>query len=247
MKKGHKIIEISNMREGQGKLIIGIIILAVAIIMSIIVIADPDPLGATVTEGASSRGTNPAAQTTEAQAGNVTSLNIDQTRITNIWQGFYGNVSGTIVLESAGGSNFYDWSITEVTGEVYATRNTVNDWSTINCTNSSQWEAEESTLNIPSSVTDGINETYYQTSHPNFLVGTREMTGCPSTRPYNSSGLPGEFWNVLLNTNSTNVVYTSILVDNSNAFDDTIVDFEILVPVDRDTGTATYWFYAELN
>ncbi len=226
-------------------------ILTVLFVLSILFIAvvmgAPDPQGASLTRGESSRGTDPTATQQDAQAGNVTQLNIDQTRITEIWQGFYGNVSGTIVLENSAGENFYDWSATELTGEVYATRASVSDWSTINCTNSTHWENEESTLNIESTATDGINETYSSTAHPSFDVGTNTMLGCPSTRPYNSTEESGEFWNVLLNSDATNVVYTAVLAENSNAFDDTTVDFEILVPVDKSAGTAQYYFYVELN
>ena len=220
-----------------------IIILAIFAITKV----RPDPTGGVITVGNSSRGTNPNPQTANAQAGNVTQLNINASRITEIWQGFFGNISGQITLENSAGSRFYDWSISQMTGEVYGTRNTITSWSEINCTNSSQWEAEETLLNIPSAATDGVNETYNATSHPGFLVGTRLLTGCRSTRPYNSTGQPGEFWNVLLNSNSTNLVYTSILADNSNGFDNTTVDFELMVPTDRASGTATYYFYAELN
>jgi hypothetical protein len=224
-----------------------LILLAMAILSLAVVSADPDPLGADITPGVSSRGADPDIHSVNAQAGNVTQLDIDQTRITDIWQGFFGNVSGQIVLENAAGNNFYDWSYTKVTGEIYATRNVVQDWTTVNCTNSTQWETEESTLNIPSYATDGINETYNSTLHPSFMVGNRIIHGCQSTRPYNSSGMPGEFWNILLNSNSTTTVYTALLADNSNGFDSTTVDFEILVPTDKDTGKSTYYFYAELN
>jgi hypothetical protein len=212
-----------------------------------IVMAAPDPMGATLTPGNSSRGTNPAATQVSAQAGNVSQLNIDQTRITDIWQGFFGNVSGQIVLEDSGGHNFYDWTSTTTTGEVYASRNTVSSWATINCTNSTQWQTEETALHIPAAATDGINETYSSTAHTAFDVGTRTMSGCRSTRPYNNLGVAGAFWNVMLNSDGTNVVYTSLIADNQDAFDGSKVDFEVLVPTDKSTGTAQYYFYVELN
>ena len=207
------------------------------------------PAGANLTRGESSRGPNPQVQTQDAQAGNVTQLNINQTRITDIWQGFYGNVSGQIVLENSAGNNFYDWTAATMQGQIYATRATVSSWANVNCTNSTHWELEESTLNIPATATDGINETYKNFVHPSFTVGSVPIVSnyCPSTRPYNSTGLPGEFYNVLLNTDATNTVYTAVLADNSNGFDGTTVDFEVLVPTDRSTGLATYYFYVELR
>lgn len=230
--------------------IVGLKLLLTMIMLSLLTISSvlADPLGGTLTPGVSSRGTNPSAQQANAQAGNVTQLNIDQTRITDIWQGFYGNVSGQIVLENSLGNNFYDWSLSTITGEVYASRNTIPSWTGINCTNSTYWQNEETTLNIPATQTDGINETYNTLTHPTFQVGTKTFAPnvCQSTRPYNSTGQAGNFYNVLLNSNSTNVVYAAILADNSNGFDNTTYDFEIMVPVDKTSGTATYYFYVEL-
>jgi hypothetical protein len=232
------------MRKKQEK-----IVFAIFVLFCIFAIKEikADPTGATMTQGNSSRGSNPGVQTANAQAGNVTQLNIDQTRITDIWQGFFGNVSGRIVLQNSGGNSFYDWTVAQVTGEVYATRNTVSSWSTVNCTNSTQWQNEETALSIANTSTDGINETYNSTAHPAFMVGNTQLSGCRSTRPFNSTGQAGQFWNILLNSDPANVVYASLLVDNSNAFDNTTVDFELLVPTNRTTSTAVYYFYAELN
>jgi hypothetical protein len=234
------------MRETKLKLILTIFVVGLFALSGIV---SADPSGGTLTQGSSSRGTNPASSPVSAQAGNVTQLNIDQTRITDIWQGFYGNVSGRIVLENAGLSKFYDWQTATITGEVYATRGQIANWAAINCTNSTFWTTEETALNIPTAAIDGINETFNTTTHPTFAVGSKTFGAnvCPATRPYNSSSLPGNYYNVLLNSNSTNVVYTSILADNSNGFDGTTVDFEILVPTDKNTGLSTYYFYVELN
>jgi hypothetical protein len=214
-----------------------------------IVSAAPDPSGAALTEGLEGRGTNPGVSTVDAQAGNVSALNLDQTRITDIWQGFFGNVSGQIILENSAGANFYDWALAAITGEVYATRNTVTDWTGINCSNSTHWEEEETELNILTASVDGINETYDAQTHPSFQVGTKTFASdvCPSVRPYNGTAAASQFYNVMLNTNLTNTVYTVILAENQNAFDNSTADFEILVPADRTTSLATYYFYVELN
>ena len=146
--------------------------------LSAIVLAAPDPSSATLTNGPSSRGTNPYIVNRTAAAGNTTSLNLEQTRITDVLQGFFGNVSGQVVLENAAGNNFYDWSYTNVSGEVYATRTQITDWSSVNCSNSTHWEDEETELEIGTSQVDGVNETYNETSHPDFSVGNLLMTGC---------------------------------------------------------------------
>jgi hypothetical protein len=225
----------------------GIVIFVILVSIMVATNIRGDPSGATLDRGASSRGTNPSATQTTAQAGNITQMNIDQSRITDTWQGFYGNVSGQIVLENGGGNNFYDWDYLSITGEVYASRTTVSSWTSINCTNSTQWQNEETSLGITSTQLDGINETYSATTHPTFFIGSRLMDNCRSTRPYNSSSSASSFWNVLLNSNANNVVYAAILAENKNAFDNSTADFEILVPVNRTTGFSTYYFYAELS
>jgi hypothetical protein len=235
--------------KGGKQVIIEIIpVVAIAILVILTLnMATGEPQGANVTRGASSRGTDPSPQQTGAQAGNVTRLDINQTRITDVWQGYFGNVSGEIVLENAAGNNFYDWNLGTVEGQIFASRKLVPDWSGVNCTNQTQIYYEEETLNINNESSDGINDTFTVVSHPDFIVGANLISGCRSTRPYNSSGVGGDFWNVLISSNSSNVVYTSILADNSNAFDNSNVDFELLVPTDRSSGTATYYFYAEIN
>jgi hypothetical protein len=212
--------------------------------------ATADPVGGTVTPGESSRGTNPGAGgPVDAQAGNVTALNIEQTRITDVWQGFYGNVSGGIVLENGDSNVFYDWSLTTVTGQVYATRSTIADWTSIACSEAEQVEAEETTLSIPASATDSISSTYSAQTHPAFAVGITPITEdtCYSTRSYDSLGNPSSFYNVMLNSDATNVVYTAILADSQGSFDGGTADFQLLVPVDRSTSQAIYYFYVELN
>jgi len=225
------------------------VLLVLTLVFAAMVVAQPT--GVTYDRGASERGTATGATTQQAQAGNVTQLNINATSITQVWQGFYGNVSGEIMLADSSNNRFYDWTLTTITGEVYASRATISDWTGINCTNTSTISAEETTLNIGVTDSDGINETFGAGStHPGFSVGTGvTITGgtCPETRPYNSTGTASEFYNVLLTSSGNNIVYTSVLVDSSNAFDGTTVDFEILVPTDKTTGLATYYFYAELG
>jgi hypothetical protein len=218
-----------------------------AIMMAFSAVAAPS--GADLTPGASSRGTNPSVVTAEAQAGNVTQLDIDQTRITDIWQGFYGNVAGEIVLENSAGDNFYNWSYVDMQGQIYASRLTIADWSGVACSSSAQISTEETALDIPATATDGINETFRFLNHTGFDVGAVPITAntCPSTRPYNSTGQAGDFYNLLLNSDATNIVYTAVLANNADGFDGTTVDFEILVPTDRSTGLATYYFYVELR
>jgi hypothetical protein len=53
---------------------------------------------------------------------------------------------------------------------------------------------------------------------------------------------------VLLNVDTTKMVFASIINASQSAFNNQgTVDFELLVPVDVNTGTTTYNFYIELT
>src|SRR3989338_8967812 len=72
-----------------------------------------------------------------AQGGNTTELLINATQSLDRWQGFFGNISGRVVLEDANNYSMYTWSETDtnVAGEVYAATQTVSAWSQVYCAN----------------------------------------------------------------------------------------------------------------
>ncbi|MBN2423269.1 hypothetical protein JXB41_08660 [Candidatus Woesearchaeota archaeon] len=239
MKKGHK-------EKGHKEIILFILVAGILIYHSMNVFSDP--VGTSITIGESSRRSAASnASNATAVAGNVTLITVDMTQITGIWQGYYGSVTGGIVLENAGGQTFYDWNLVDAVGEIVATRNTVSDWSNINCTNQTQIYDEEALLNITNTTSDRINDTFTNISHPSFSIASRTMSNCRATRTYNSTTSQSVFWNVLLSTNETNVVYTVIMDNDVIGFNGTIVDFQLLVPVNKDSGEATYFFYVELD
>ena len=185
----------------------------------------------------------------EAQAGNVTQLELNGTAITTSWQGFYGNVSGTLILADSQGNQFYNWSgIASPSGEVYASRSDSVTWASIDCTNSTQVASEETYLGQSATDPDSVTNTYSVTSHPWFLVGSTNATGCPSTKAYDSSGAQGtDFWQVLLN-DGTNQVYSTIM-SSAAGFDWNPWDFQLLVGENGKPGneaTTPYYFYVEL-
>ena len=73
-----------------------------------------DPVGATVIPGKSSRRTDSNVTNLTAQGGNVTWLGVDSTKTSAVWQGYFGNVSGGIVLEDGGGNVMYDWNVVDI-------------------------------------------------------------------------------------------------------------------------------------
>ena len=211
------------------------------------------PYGGNVTAGESSRFNASIAPTMAyAQAGNVTQLSIDGTALTTSWQGFYGNVTGTLILGDANGNKFYTWgNLSSPSGEVYASRSNSVTWASIDCASIANITAEQTYLGQTAADPDSVTNTYTLTSHPSFLVGATNLTGCYSTKAYNSSGVQGNgFWQVLLD-DKTNSVYTTLLDNNpETGFNNKPWDFQLLVGENGKVGNEAatpYYFYVELQ
>ncbi len=216
--------------------------------------AAADPVSVTgLVPGASSRRDLSSLNTTQvdAQAGNVTQLDIDALSITQSWQGYYGNVSGSMLLANANNQTFYDWANgTSVGGQVYASRNDTVDWSTINCSNASVIAAEEAYLGQNAGDADSVNNTFSGTA-PSFLVGSRTMSGCPGTNVFvNGSAQSTDYHQILLADGAGKTVYTTIIDHGAYGFDGEQHDFQLLVGENGhvgDTATTPYFFYTELG
>ncbi len=230
----------------------GVLALFVALAVFALPLVAAEPSGATLTTGTSSRASLPGAGTLAVQAGNVTELNITGKSITSSWAGFYGEVSGTIVLEDANGNKFYDWTAASPQGEVYAARVNTITWSNVRCANASEIAAENTALNMGSKA-DNITNTFSSTTHPAFYVGSVSITAnsCKSTNAYVNSASSTSFYNVLLSDGTGNIIYTSILEQDATGFDGKTHDFELLVGEDGHGAaagtTTTYYFWVELE
>jgi hypothetical protein len=194
-----------------------------------------------------------------AQAGNVTELNINATSVTKSWQGYYGNVSGTITLDDANNKSLYQWDLANPQGEIYASPSQISDWGAITCFNYSAHAPElnlselEKSLNIRPTDVDGVNETFRYSFGGSFYVGTKQIDssqGCMATYTYTGDQpQTTEFAEVLL-TDSTNIIYTAILEQSASGFDSKPHDFQMLVGEDGhngDVSTTQYYFYVELE
>ena len=191
-----------------------------------------------------------------AQAGNVTELNIFGYSTTQTWQGYFGNVSGAIQLADSEDNVFYNWSLANPEGEIYATVNSSVNWSGIKCFD---WDSGgvslENSFNIDQDDVDGVNETFSLTNHDLFYVNNIEISenSCMSTRIYGDTGegVDSEFEEVLLSGGSGEVIFASIIEEASVlGFDNRDHDFQMLVLEDgheTDTSTTTYYFYVELQ
>ncbi|MGV8150905.1 MAG: hypothetical protein ACP5NV_04205 [Candidatus Woesearchaeota archaeon] len=185
------------------------------------------------------------AQSTNAESGNVSEIPINIDITSRAWQGYFGNVTGTMMLADSSGNAFYDWNEVSATGEILATRNATVDWNTINCADQQLIDNEDVFLQKTSLDSDSVNNTFAMTNHPLFMVSTTIMSGCRSTRTFRGNSQIG-FWNIVLSDSTGAAVYTGIIDSNNYNFKNSTSDFELLVPAPSGS-THTYYFYMELS
>lgn len=214
-----------------------------------------------VHSGAGNASLYPAAST-NAEAGNLTELTITGVTQTKTWQGYYGNVSGTIILEDASGNRFYDWNAAEPQGQVYASVNDTISWTDVGCAptdNDTYLSSWNTYYGITDADYDSINLTYNYTDHPTFYAGTTNITGCPTAYTFvNSTRQHGDYPAVLLTSDAnTTMIFTSILENKTNGtrsgingFDNADHDFQLLVAENGQFGNdivTPYYFWVEIQ
>ena len=232
--------------------------LTVGILLAVNVMA-VQPFGANYTQIKTERAPMDEASNHSSLAGNVTELEISGFSTTQTWQGYFGNVSGTIQLADASDNQMYNWTLASPEGEVYATTITSVAWDNIACFDlAGNHSALETLFNIASDDVDGVNETFSDAgTHDLFYTNNVQFSAgdCASTSIYDSTGasVDNHFEEVLQTDSSadTAVIFTAILDEEDvSGFDNAYHDFEMLVLEDghgTNVATTTYYFYVELE
>jgi hypothetical protein len=205
----------------------------------------------------------------QSEDGNTSELNINATRITQHWQGYYGNISGEITLDDADSNSLYSWSLTSVSGEIFAVNTSATvQWSNITCVNISS-EGNLSDIATSNGVNglnltvlnqhylmanqdkDSFNETFTSTYGGGLSIGGVTLAAsdnCPMTFPHvNNISDSTNFREILLFDNESALVYTAVINDSApTGFDANTWNFEMLVGQQNST-IGTYYFYVELS
>jgi len=246
-------------------------VLGITLILSTAVLvhaADPAaPSNITATLTSSYNTANYQPLTIDALAGNITALVVYAIGQTKGWQGYYGNISATITLDDADNFTFYNWTSAVPRGQIYATLNSSITWGGVTCFNFSELSTAnfltiENYYGFTSPDVDGVNETFAQTDHPTFEVGSVTMDDCPTTYIFqNDVEQETNFVNVLLydpTLNDTGWIYTTVIENRSTAtgspqdlicYNGQPCDFQILVNDDghgTDTQVTPYYFWVEI-
>jgi parallel beta-helix repeat protein len=211
------------------------------------------PDGANVSVGKPQTKNNSAPSSVIAAGGNITEVNITATTQTQAWQGFWGDVNGTLVLQDAAAATFYAWTIINISGEVYASRDNAIVFSTI---------APNNNCSIDNSLTqfnkaDSENNTFTNNSNRFIQVGSvaiNASTACAVYTYVNGAPQTSFFQTIILTDDLNNAtaggntsVYAAPIDKNQSGYNNDAHDYQLLVPVDKSVGISTYYFYAELG
>jgi hypothetical protein len=231
------------------------IFLLVLLGLTIFAQASAVPVGPTVLFNSTTNATIKPATAITTAGGSFTTMVLNVTSQTYRWKAYVGNVSGKLTLADSTNKSIFDWSLASVTGEVYATRsNTVVDWSTIGCVNSSVLDREDQIMNMTLTSPDTINKTFNNTVHKSFYVGLTSIqnSSCRAIATYVNgvAQTPSEnavFQEILLKDNSSNMVYTSLISNSTLGYNNQRYDFQLLVAENEYLATpTTYYLYVEL-
>lgn len=183
--------------------------------------------------------------------GTITVVNINTTSQNPHWKAYVGNISGRLALQDGASNAIYDWNISSMEGEIYATRkSTVVDWNSIVCADETHISAEEDSLNFSSGNEDSIINTFNKKSHAAFYAGLTSLPAdsCNSTNLYVNGDASSDFEELLLYDGSY-IVYTSLLENRITGFDGNEYDFQMILPdsgLEGSQAPETYYFYVEL-
>jgi len=236
------------------------IIVIMVVLLGVVVAVRALPEGATTLIGSRETRTTPVPSNVTADAGNVTNVNVTSNSQTQAWQGFFGDVNGSLVLEDASGDLFYSWNLSNTSGEIYASRDNAINFANIyphnNCS------TDNGLTNF--GVSDSVNNTYTAATNRAVTVGSIQInatTACATFTYVNDSPQSAFFHDLILtddvNPNATGQpnatiggntsVYVALIESNIAGFDSATHDYQLLVPVNRTSGFNIYAFYAELN
>jgi len=238
-------------KERKNLLVVLIFIILYSISSSYIIYAVP--AGPQIMSSTTENGSITGGEGITTAGGSFTTLILNATTQNFRWKAYVGNITGRMVLNDANNYTIYDWALATYTGEVYASRNQSISWDNIQCAIPSTVSSEETYMNHTSSSVDSISNTFNQSKHKSFYVGTLLISAntCNSTATYLNStnqvvNSTARFQEVLLQ-DSSKLIYASPIETAVLGFDNNRYNFQMIVAEsDRRQTATTYYFFVEL-
>lgn len=198
----------------------------------------------TVTEGTQSESGGDTALSDNAEGGYINSLDIGGSTQTSMWQGYYGNVTGSLTLEDSSGNSMTTWTYDDKGGEVFATTNQTADFTSIAAQNAAGADSLLAYMD-DSTMSDSVADTFASGSHSAIEIGRTTITADAA----DLITLNTNFTEVILKDDADSLIWTAIINPNKNGFDGAPHDFQMIVPEDN-AGTSAvtaYYFFLELT
>ena len=237
--------------------VIQILILVLIILLIVLFMANfgyADPVGVDVDSNSTDTGPSRPPANHSAEGGTITTLLLNVSQQSTYWKGYVGNISGQLALQDSSNYTLYDWTLSSITGEVFASRSSAINWSDIGCTNVSMMESEDSALGIPATEVETINKTFNGTTHKTFTVAGVTITNstCPSiftnvNSTSQSSSESALFQEILLD-DEDDLVFVTIMEQDETGYNNQTYDFQFIIPDTYSSATqTTYYFWAEIS
>mgnify|MGYP000698084768 CR=1 FL=1 len=183
--------------------------------------------------------------------GYVANLNVTATVQNPHWKGFVGWIDGMFTLDDASGSSVYDWSLSSVSGEIYASRNASSvNWTGIGCASAAEIDVEDGLLDHTKE--DNISSTFSGLNSETYVIaGVQIAAGdCFAANSYiNNVSQSGNFEEIVLH-DSSNVLFAAEIENAVVGYDGVGYDFQMIVPENGNetfTGVSAYYLYVEID
>ena len=228
-------------------------LILVVLLLLVVPIALSLPTGPTVEYIRNETKTSTQGKMINTSGGSITTMVLNATTQNYRWKAYVGNVTGRLTLDDANDHTVFDWKLTTIVGEVYATRNPNSiNWNQINCSTPSNITNEEIAINHTNNPDDNISATFATKDHNTLYVGSIEIPqdSCYSIHTYvNDTNQSTNFEEILLHDKQS-VVYATVIESDELGYDPTqTFDFQLIVPevgLPTWTSSTPYYFYVEL-
>ena len=253
-----------GIRKSVAKYLVVVAVLAVFAVSYVVAQTVPEPPTSITVGTTGGRSETSQGFQVPAQAGNVSALVVSDTGKPEFWQGYFGNVTGTIALQDVNNMTLFQWELPNPAGEIYAVNTTsVVNWNNVTCVNftgnasgdalGSRNMINLSNLavqyNMNTTVTlenlskEGLNYTFNTTFSGTFLTGTKATVtsdNCPQVTTFvDNAYQTSTFKEVLMHDNQSALIFVGLLELNKNGYQtgsNDLSDFQMLVAEDGSAG-----------
>ncbi len=229
-------------------------IAALAIALTLMAVqAHAQPTGTTIDFNETDAPGEAAPDSRTDDGGSITTMVVDALQQNPRWKAYIGNITGSLTLDDSGGSTIYNWALdpSEITGEIYSSRNDSVSWIDIQCADGATITSEETFLGMTSTAPDSLSNTFNETIHPALSIGTQNIGAdtCNSTSTFVNSARQSQAaadFPLILLEDTANIVYVSPINPETTGYDGSTFDFQMIL-ANNPSATTPYYFYVELG